>query len=96
VVINKAEILQGLDRLKPTDESKSVYSAEDIVTHDYGDTAVVAFRLVARTEYKNGKAEIDHYRNTGTFLNRNGTWQVIAWQSTKVPEKTATATPPHH
>ena len=53
------------------------------------ETAVVAFRLVARTEHSDGKVETDHYRNTGTFLRRNGKWQVIAWQATKIPEDAA-------
>lgn len=86
-VTNKADILRGLERLKPTVESKTEYSAEDIVIHSYGDFAVVAFRLVARTDHKNGKDKIAYYRNTGTFLRRDGVWQVVAWQSTKAAEK---------
>jgi len=91
IVTNKPEILRNVANLAPTKESKSVYSAEDITVHDYGDTAVVAFQLVARTEHADGKVEIGNYRNTGTFLRRNGRWQVIAWQSTKMPEVAATA-----
>ena len=59
---------------------------EDVTVHDYGDTAIVAFRLVARTEHSDGKIEMSNYRNTGTFLRRDGRWQVVAWQSTKMPE----------
>jgi ketosteroid isomerase-like protein len=90
VVTNKAEILKNVGSMRPTPESKSVYSAEDITIHEYADTAVVAFRLVGRTEHSDGKIEVQNYRNTGTFLRRNGKWQVIAWQSTKIPEKPAT------
>lgn len=86
LVTNKADILRGLEKLKPTEESKTAYSAEDIVIHPYGDSAVVAFCLVARTEHKDGKVEIAYYRNTGTFLQRKGIWQAVAWQSTKAPE----------
>lgn len=89
VVTNKAEILKNVSGMRPTRESKSVYSAEDVTVHDYGDTAIVAFRLVARTEHAGGKTETSNYRNTGTFLHRNGRWQVIAWQSTKIPEAPA-------
>ena len=85
ITIGKSDILQGIERLKPTDESKTTFSAEDITVHDYPDTAVVAFRLVARTEHKDGKVEVDNYRNTGTFLRRSGRWQVVAWQSTRMP-----------
>jgi ketosteroid isomerase-like protein len=89
VVTNKAEILKNVANLRPTAESKTTYSAEDVVVHDYGDTAVVAFQLVARTEHADGKTETGNYRNTGTFLRRKGRWQVVAWQSTKMPEAAA-------
>jgi len=32
-----------------------------------------------------GKAETVYFRNTGTFLKRNGKWQAVAWQATRVP-----------
>ena len=86
VVISKADILKSLDSEKPATDTKSIFSAEDITVHEYGDTLVVAFRLVARTEHTGGKVETDHYRNTGTFLHRKGRWQVVAWQATKIPE----------
>ena len=89
VVTNKAEIMKNVANLRPTAESKSTYSAEDITVHDYGDTTIVAFQLVARTEHADGRVETGNYRNTGTFLRRNGRWQVVAWQSTKMPEATS-------
>jgi ketosteroid isomerase-like protein len=89
VVTYKAEIMKNVGNLRPTTESKTTYSAEDITVHEYGDTAVVAFRLVGRTEHTDGKVEIANYRNTGTFLRRNSRWQVVAWQSTKMPEPAA-------
>jgi len=88
VVTNKPEIMKNVANLRPTTESKTTYSAEDITVHDYGDTAIVAFQLVARTEHSDGKVEVSNYRNTGTFLRRHGRWQVIAWQSTKMPDAT--------
>jgi ketosteroid isomerase-like protein len=89
-VTSKSEILQNVETLKPTAESKTTYSAEDITVHGYGDTAVVAFRLGARTEQKNGRIEDAYYRNTGTFLRRNGRWQVVAWQATKIANGSGT------
>ncbi|HYL11376.1 MAG TPA: nuclear transport factor 2 family protein [Candidatus Acidoferrales bacterium] len=86
VVMGKPELLKNVENLKPTDQSKTTYAAEDATVHEYGDTAVVAFRLAARTEHKDGKTETNYFRNTGTFLRRNGRWQVIAWQATKIPE----------
>jgi ketosteroid isomerase-like protein len=67
------------------DEGTAVYTAEDIRIQQYGDTAVVAFRLVGSTD-KGGTKTVANYFNTGTFLKRNGKWQVIAWQATALPK----------
>ena len=82
----KAELMKNLQNAptpKPTDP-KTVYSAEDIQIHQYGDAAVVAFRLVAKTT-RNGAIAVSNYLNTGTFIKRNNRWQAVAWQSTAVP-----------
>ena len=86
---NKAEIMTGL-RSAPApkpDDPTTIYTAEDIVIHQYGNTAVVAFRLVSSTTNKDGTKKVGNNLNTGVFLKRNGKWQVVAWQSTVVPEK---------
>lgn len=80
----KAEIMKDVRSApapKPGDP-KTTYTAEDIRIQQYGNTAVVAFRLVATTE-KDGKNEVANYLNTGTFLKRKGKWQVVSWQATK-------------
>jgi len=81
---NKAEIMQGFGSAEggETEESEPVYTAEDIRIQVYGTTAVVAFRLVATAA---DDAAVDYYFNTGTFVKRNGVWQVVAWQATKIP-----------
>ena len=84
--VNKAEILRDLRNApapKPG-EPKTVYTAEDIRIQQYGDTAVVAFRLVATTETSESR-HIAYLLNSGTFVKRNGKWQVVNWQSTRVP-----------
>jgi ketosteroid isomerase-like protein len=86
VVITKADIMQSLGKPAPASEGKSSYSAEDITVHEYGYTVIVAFRLEGHTERPDGKVEQAHYRNTGTFLRRNGRWQAVAWQATKISE----------
>ena len=89
----KADILRELREeasAKPGGETV-VYTAEDIRIQQYGDTAIVAFRLVATSE-KAGAKTVANYLNTGTFLKRNGKWQVAGWQATAVP-KAAAATP---
>jgi len=86
----KADIIRELrEETKATpkpEEGTTVYTAEDIRVQQYGDTAVVAFRLVATTD-KDGAKTVANYFNTGTFLKRNGKWQVIAWQATALPKE---------
>ena len=82
----KSEILADVRKEPPSDakQDQTNYSAEDIRIQQYGNTAIVAFRLVGKTT-KGDKTEIGQYLNTGTFLKRDGKWQVVAWQATKIP-----------
>ena len=66
-------------------EGTTVYTAEEVRVQQYGDTAIVAFKLVATTD-KAGAKTVANYFNTGTFLKRNGKWQVVAWQATALPK----------
>lgn len=88
VTITKADIMKSFDQPRGTERAESDYSADQVTVHQYGDTAIVNFRLIAKP--KAGGAE-QHYRNTGTFLRRNGQWQAVAWQSTKAAEEAAAA-----
>jgi hypothetical protein len=83
---NKAEIMKGLRTTPPPkpDDPKTTYTAEEIRIQQYGKTAIVAFRLVGTTIDK-GQTQIAKFYNTGTFLKRNGKWQAVAWQSTRIP-----------
>ncbi len=87
VTVDKSEIMKNVGRSDPG-AAKSTFSADDVTIHDYGTTAIVNFRLIAQSE-KDGKTDTSHYRNTATFLKRDNGWQVVAWQSTKVPETAA-------
>jgi ketosteroid isomerase-like protein len=80
---NKAEILADLRAGSDPAEPPTAYSAEDIRVQQYGDTAIVAFRLVGRVGGAN--PEILNFLNTGTFLKRHGEWRAVAWQATRVP-----------
>jgi ketosteroid isomerase-like protein len=70
--------------------SYTSYSAEDVQVQQFGDTALVAFRLVGTIE-SGGRAERAEFLNTGTFVKRDGRWQAVAWQSTRaaLPETEA-------
>jgi ketosteroid isomerase-like protein len=85
VTVNKAEILKNIDVRAAADPNAS-YEADDFTVHPYGEMAVVNFRLVLHN-IEGGKPVTVYYRNTGTFLKRNGKWQAVAWQATKVPEE---------
>lgn len=85
----KADIMSEL-RAEPAatpkpEDGTTVYTAEEIRIQQYGDTAIIAFRLVATTD-KAATKTVANYFNTGTFLKRNGKWQVVAWQATAMPE----------
>jgi ketosteroid isomerase-like protein len=86
--VGKADILGELRKATPPPPGSptTTYTAEDIRIQQYGDTAIVAFRLVGTTEEK-GKTELANFLNTGTFLRRGGRWQVVAWQATRVPSE---------
>jgi len=88
--VNKAEVMNDVRSApapKPTDP-KTVYTAEDIRIQQYGDTAVVAFRLVATTD-TGGTKQVANLLNSGTFVKRNGKWQGVNWQSTRMPRTEA-------
>jgi hypothetical protein len=83
----KAEIMAGFaasenEESEEDDAAGPVYTAEDVQIQLYGDTAVVAFKLVATPP---DASVVLTYFNTGTFLRRNGKWQVVAWQATAMP-----------
>jgi ketosteroid isomerase-like protein len=80
----KAEVLADVRAASsaPPAGPATAFTAEDIRIQQYGDTAIVAFRLVGTTG-SGEKAQVTPYLNTGTFLRRNREWRVVAWQSTK-------------
>jgi ketosteroid isomerase-like protein len=103
--VNKAEVMHDV-RSAPApkrSDPKTIYTAEDIQIRQYGNTAVVAFRLVATTEM-GGSKQVANLLNSGTFVKRDGKWQVVNWQSTRMPrsevesktEVTATESAFHH
>jgi len=84
VTITKADILRNID-VRAAASPQATYEADDFTVHPYGNMAVVNFRLILHN-VENGKPATVYYRNTGTFLMREGKWQAVAWQATQVPE----------
>jgi ketosteroid isomerase-like protein len=92
VRVDKAEVMRNVRSApapKPGDP-KTIYTAEDIRIQQYGTTAIVAFRLVAATEGPDG-TQVANLLNSGTFLKRDGKWQVVNWQSTRMPASAESA-----
>jgi len=81
----KADILEGFSGDGADEEAPpaTVYSGDDLAVSVYGNAAVVTFKLVGTPA--DPAAAVDYYFNTGTFIKRNGVWQVVAWQATKIP-----------
>lgn len=91
--MGKADILGDVKSAPPRkpDEPVTRYTAEEIRIQQYGDAAVVAFRLVSKTVSTESVEEGDgttirHYFNTGTFVRRDDVWKVVAWQATVIPD----------
>jgi ketosteroid isomerase-like protein len=83
--IGKADVMHDVRSApapKPGDRT-TVYSAEDIRIQQYGNVAIVAFRLVGTTE-NGGRRQVTNYLNTGTFLKRQGQWRAVSWQATRM------------
>ena len=84
--MGKADVLAGVRSAPPATAGSpaTTYSAEEVRVQQYGDAALVAFRLVGATT-KDGKTEAASYLNTGTFVRRQGQWRAVGWQATRVP-----------
>src|SRR5688500_14243591 len=88
--VSKADVMRDVRSApapKPSDP-KTVYTAEDVRIQQYGDTAVVAFRLVSTTE-TGGTRQVANVLNGGTCVKRDGKWQVVNWQSARMPRTEA-------
>jgi ketosteroid isomerase-like protein len=91
--IGKADILKESatpPSAAPSTTGGAAYTAEDVRVHEYGDTAVLAFRLVGTTKKPAG-VETTRYLNTGTFVRRGGQWRAVGWQATRQMEADADA-----
>lgn len=86
VIRSKADILKGMKEsaAKPADAAKPAgqdkYDAEEIVVRSFGDLALLNFKLV----HHGADGKINYFRNSGTFAKRNGKWQVVNWQATRI------------
>jgi ketosteroid isomerase-like protein len=63
----------------------SIEAPQDVKVQSYGDAAVVTGQ--SRMTVVNAGQEMKvHLRFTDVWVKRGGGWQMVAWQSTKLPE----------
>jgi hypothetical protein len=86
VRIGKADILKDVRSAPPArpEDPKTIYTAEDIRIQQYDHAALVAFRLVATTTAADSTS-VAQFLNTGFFIRREGNWQAVGWQATRIP-----------
>ena len=86
----KADIMAEFEVTDDTDDAAGdppaiIYTGEEVDVRVYGDTAIVAFKLVGTPTNESDEGSILNYFNTGTFVKRDGIWKVVAWQATRIP-----------
>jgi ketosteroid isomerase-like protein len=59
---------------------------DDMKVQAYGDTAVVTYRSTDKGNYK-GSDLSGQYRWTDVFVKRNGRWQIVAGQGTRIAQQ---------
>lgn len=79
-VRRKADILAAMASAPRDAGPRTTYAAEDVVVRPYGTTAALTFRLVAHQP----DGTTLRFRNSGTFLWREGRWEVVTWQATPI------------
>jgi hypothetical protein len=78
----KDSLIQGME------SGTTVYTSvvpSEMKAQDYGNVVVLT-GVAALTVNSNGKPNSFRVRFTDVYENQNGTWRMVNWQSTKIPE----------
>jgi sugar lactone lactonase YvrE len=86
---NKAQVLDDYRKHNITFKS---HVFDEIHVRLYGETALVTNRATAVSTYRS-KPRRSVTRNTRMFIHRDGKWQVVAFQSTRIAAANAVTTP---
>jgi uncharacterized protein (TIGR02246 family) len=84
---NKSEAIAEIKA--PADASYSLAS-DDVQVRVYGDMAIVTGRVTEKGTF-NGRSINSQSRYTDVWVRRNGRWQVVATQNTRLPQIPPTA-----
>jgi ketosteroid isomerase-like protein len=82
VVRTKAQMVSAYDSGSIKYESVKF---DEIKVHAYGDTSVVTGRQTLKGQ-DNGKDISGKFRYTRVYVKRQGRWQLVATQTTRIPE----------
>src|SRR5882672_4204376 len=78
----KADVLADVQPTKAG--TKLSISAADIQIYSFGDTAIISSNKTAKWERSKG-SNSDQYRETNTYLRKDGRWQLISSQQSHAP-----------
>jgi len=84
-VANKAEVL---NLYKAGSIKRELVNLDDVNVRIYGDTAVVTGRATLKGQFT-GQDTSGKFRYTRVYVKRNGRWQVVAWQATRIAQQGA-------
>lgn len=85
-VQTKADILAALKGARDPRRSEPKFSTEDVQSRVDGDTVILTGRFIQRME-RDGQTRTMEARYTDTYVTRNGRWQVVASQLTRIPQQ---------
>jgi hypothetical protein len=77
---------QLIDSLKSGERKYQAIEPEDLKVRLYGSTAVVTGRARLKTVSKGQESDF-RVQFTDVYAKKNGHWQMVAWQSSRLPEK---------
>ena len=82
-VQTKADILAELKSARDAGRPSPKFSTEDVQSRVEGDTVILTGRVIQTME-RDGQTRTMQMRYTDTYAKRQGRWQVIASQLTRI------------
>jgi CubicO group peptidase (beta-lactamase class C family) len=85
-VQTKADILAALKVARDFERPEPKFSTEDVQSRVEGDTVILTGRFIQRME-RDGQTRTMEARYTDTYVKRQGRWQVVTSQLTRIPQQ---------
>jgi CubicO group peptidase (beta-lactamase class C family) len=85
-VQTKGDILAALKATRDPDRPEPKFSTEEVQSRVEGDKVILTGHFIERME-RDGPARMMEARYTDTYVKRQGRWQVVASQLTRVPQQ---------